>query len=446
MTATATVLIGIDVGTTFTKAAAVTLDGIEVGHAARPTPWRDVPTGAEAAPRALADTALAVARDAASGRRVVALGVCSMAETGVLLNGRGEPVAPAIAWHDTRGEEDEGALRAAFDFEDFARRTGLPERRLLSLVKLRGLLRSGVDGVRWLNVSEWVVRALGGVEAGELSLLSRTGFLDLEARGPWIEALEFAGAAPSLVPEVVAAGAPLGAATAPGIEGAVLTVGGHDHLCAAVGAGATADGDLFDSNGTAEALIAALPPPVSADDALRAVTGGVTTGWHVFGGRRSLVGGFLCGLTLRNVLDLLGVPRERREALARDALAAPPGAGGLRLADVTAPSAVLHGIARGASPARAWRAALEGTQEHAARIKGTIETIAGPTSRHVVAGGWTRDESYLAVKRAHLGALERPPVVEAGARGAALLAGIAAGIFESVADLPAPRDPAETAV
>jgi glycerol kinase len=35
-----------------------------------------------------------------------------------------------------------------------------------------------------------------------------------------------------------------------------------------------------------------------------------------------------------------------------------------------------------------------------------------------------------------LGAIEAPPVVEAGCRGAALLAGVAAGLFASADDLP----------
>jgi glycerol kinase len=38
--------------------------------------------------------------------------------------------------------------------------------------------------------------------------------------------------------------------------------------------------------------------------------------------------------------------------------------------------------------------------------------------------------------KARLGPLETPPVVEAGCRGAALLAGVAAGLFESADALP----------
>ena len=69
------------------------------------------------------------------------------------------------------------------------------------------------------------------------------------------------------------------------------------------------------------------------------------------------------------------------------------------------------------------------------------EEIAGPHRRIVVTGGWARDEAVRASK-ARLGAVEAPPVVEAGARGAALLAGVAAGLFASVDDLPSLRAPA----
>ncbi len=40
-------LVGVDVGTTMTKAAIVTADGEEVAWGSVPTPWYPVPTGAE---------------------------------------------------------------------------------------------------------------------------------------------------------------------------------------------------------------------------------------------------------------------------------------------------------------------------------------------------------------------------------------------------------------
>ena len=55
--------------------------------------------------------------------------------------------------------------------------------------------------MRWLSVGEWVVHRLGGEQVAELSLASRTGWLDLHARGWWDEALAWSGAPPGLLPE-----------------------------------------------------------------------------------------------------------------------------------------------------------------------------------------------------------------------------------------------------
>ena len=436
----AELLLGFDVGTSFCKAAVVTLDGAEAAHGAEPTPWKAVPTGAEVEPDALVAAALAAARRAlAAGPegRVVAVGVTSMAETGILLDEKGEPVAPSIAWHDWRGGEEAASLADDLGSERFTERTGLPPTRLCSLSKYRWLRRNhppAVHGRRWLNVSEWIVRALGGEDVAELSLASRTGFLDVPARAWWHEALEWAEAPAGLFPDPVAAGTPAGRVSGPRFpeaEGAVLTVAGHDHLAASVGAGATRDGDVFDSCGTAEALVRALEPPVSPEAVQRAVAGGVNVGWHVFGGRQALLGGFRSGLALRRFLNLLGADESGREELDRGALAVPAGVGGLTVVDPTEEVAALTGITWEASPAAVWRAALEAVAAYSAEILATIEGVAGPTERLVVTGGWARSEAFRAVKEATVGGFEQPPVVEAGARGAALLAGVAAGVYAS---------------
>ena len=106
-------LVGVDVGTTMTKAAVVTADGEEVSWGSVTTPWRPVPTGAELAPLAILDAvarAVSTALELAPPGPVVGLGVTSMAETVALLGSDGKPVAPAIAWHDTRGEEETADL------------------------------------------------------------------------------------------------------------------------------------------------------------------------------------------------------------------------------------------------------------------------------------------------------------------------------------------------
>jgi sugar (pentulose or hexulose) kinase len=439
-------LVGVDVGTTACKAAVVRAgDGAEVAHGAVPTPWTVVPSGAEVAPARLLDAALAATAEAlagAPGGQVVAAGVTSMAETGVLLDGHGRPLAPAIAWHDARGEAEAARLAADLGGERFSARTGLPVRPLFSIAKYAWLRANHPEvarAVRWLSVAEWVVHGLGGEQVAELSLASRTGLLDLERRAWWEEALAWAGATPGLLAGLVQAGSPAGRADGarlPRLAGAALTVAGHDHLSASVGAGATRPGDLFDSSGTAEALIRAVPPPVAPADVGRLVAAQVTVGWHVLPGQLALLGASRAGLALRRVLDLLGVDEEGRAALDRAAAAVPPGGGGLRVRDVFGERAAIEGIGANPTPAMAWRAALEAVAERAAELRGHIESVAGPSRRLVLAGGWARSPAARSVKRAVLGPFEWPPVAEAGARGAALLAGVAAGRYAGIGDLP----------
>ncbi|MBD0283767.1 MAG: hypothetical protein ICV69_16495, partial [Thermoleophilaceae bacterium] len=299
-------LLGIDVGTTYCKAAAVDVGGPAIAHARVFTPWRRVPTGAEIEPGRLVEAAATAAREAlerADGGRVVALGVTSMAETGALLDAGGNPVAPAIAWHDERGAREAEAFARILGEERFAVTTGLPATPLCTLSKYRWLRDNHAGGeraVRWLNVAEWVVRSFGGDEVGDLSLASRTGMLELDRRAPWPEALDWAGAPAGLLPEPVPSGSPAGrvSRTLEEARGAVLAVAGHDHLCAAVGAGAVREDDVFDSCGTAEAFVRSIPAPFPHERRLRAVAGGVTVGWHAIVGRQALLGAFEAGLVL----------------------------------------------------------------------------------------------------------------------------------------------------
>jgi sugar (pentulose or hexulose) kinase len=294
--------------------------------------------------------------------------------------------------------------------------------------------------VRWLGVAEWVVHGLGGEQVAELSLASRTGLLDLERRAWWEEARAWAGAPPRLLADLVQAGSPAGRAGGgrlPRLAGATLTVAGHDHLSASVGAGATRPGDMFDSCGTAEALIRAVPPPVAPDDVRRLVAAQVTVGWHVLPGRQALLGSSRAGLALKRFLGLLGVGDDQaREELDRAAAAVPAGSGGMTVRDMFGDRAALEGIGADPSPALVWRAALEVVAERAAELRTHIESVAGPSRRLVLAGGWARNPAARSVKRAVLGPFDWPQVTQAGARGAALLAGIAAGRYGGIDELP----------
>jgi sugar (pentulose or hexulose) kinase len=428
-----TLLLGLDAGTTAVKAAVFDAAGRELAHSRAATPWRIVPTGAELDPDELLAAALAAAREAvaaAGGGRVAAIGVAGMAETGVLLDAHGRPVVPSIAWHDTRGEAE--AERLARELPGYSARTGLPVRTMFTLVKYRWMRDHWPDtarGVRWLNMGEWIVLGLGGEPAAELSLASRTGLYDLHERRPWDEALAWAGAPPGLVPDAVPAGTPMGTTN----DGAVLTVGGHDHPAAAVGAGAAGDGDVLDSCGTAEAFVRATPP-LPPDRVARAVESGLTVGWHAVRDRQTLMAGVWSGSALERVLALVGAAPDDRDAIEAAALAVErEGKGGLvvhGLEGEPGDPLTIAGIGHDVSPGAAYHATLDAAGAAGAAVLARMAAVAGPADRLVVTGGWAAGAAAQAVKARRLGPFELSPGISQGARGAALAAGRAAGVIE----------------
>jgi hypothetical protein len=68
-----------------------------------------------------------------------------------------------------------------------------------------------------------------------------------------------------------------------------------------------------------------------------------------------------------------------------------------------------------------------------------MTAVAGPARRLVVTGGWAAGPAARAVKEHHLGPFEHSPALSTGARGAALAAGGAAGLWPLA---EAPRSPA----
>jgi sugar (pentulose or hexulose) kinase len=438
-------LVGLDVGTTSCKAVVMAPDGREVASGRAPTPWTTDAHGTRTEAEdlvAAARSALSNAVAAAPRGQIAGVGVASMAESGVLLGADGDAVAPVIAWHDTRDRAETDDLRAGLGGE-FSVRTGLPLRQQWSLTKHRWQLdhdETAARAVRRLGVAEFVVHALGGDPVSEQSLASRTGWLDLSRRDWWDEALAWSGATRSLLPELVACGEPVGTAhdhwDVPGLAGATLTVAGHDHQAAAIGADAARLHAELDSCGTAEAFVRTVPPGLPASD-IRALTdSGITVGWHALPEHWCLLGATRGGLVLQRMLALLGRGRAELPALDAAALDAEPGA--LSVTGADGSEIGLRHVGDDVDPARVWRAALNAAVEAGRDIHDAMTRASGTHQDLVVTGGWAHSTGVLTLKRRALGELRIPQVGEAGARGAALLAGSAAGVYATPADYPRP--------
>ncbi|MEI2776844.1 MAG: FGGY family carbohydrate kinase [Tetrasphaera sp.] len=435
-------LAGIDAGTTSIKALLLTPDGTEVALGRAPTRWEATQFGAETSAEHVRDAALAALADAlrqCPEDRIAAVGVASMAESGVLTDDSDTPLGPVIAWHDHRDEAELADLIATIGGDRFCATTGLPLWTLWSLTKYRWLtthLPQVRETTRRYHVAEWIVRSLGGERASELSLASRTGWLDLHRATAWPESLEWSGAPRFVLADLVSAGTPLGRAATTGdlaaLNGAVLTVAGHDHQVAAVALGCHRPGAEFDSCGTAEALCRTAQPGLAQDVVLQLTRRGVTVGWHAAPNRWCLLGATQGGLLLGKVMSALGVEPGVLAQLDRAAATAPDRPGAVTLG----PTASDITIDAQATPGEVWRAATRAVTRQATELAAALSAASGPRSSLSVAGGWTHSAALMTAKSAGAEHLRLADTPEAGCRGAAIFAGLAAGAYASLDEAP----------
>jgi sugar (pentulose or hexulose) kinase len=471
---TTTIVLGLDVGSTNVKALATTADGEQLHHTSAATPWVSLPGGrTEMAAGALVEVVSGLLwrciRELEAGHgpvQVAGIGVSGMAESGALLDAAGRVAAPVMAWFDLRGGDEIAATPASFRAE-FPRRTGLPVSALASVAKLLHLRRTGIglDGRTWLNVPELVVHALGGERVRELSLSSRTGLLDQDDATCWPQALEVVGVDAAFLPPPVYAGDRCGSAGGRAVlgdsawdlpaqvAGATLTVAGHDHLVAAVAAGAVGPGQLYDSMGTAEALVRVLESPLPPDARERLAGLGINALRHVVRDRSMILVGTRSGLLLRRVLQLVGVTDAAgRAALDRAVMALPIGGGpaarSLEIRGARNDDGVLEvrAVGDGLSPAVFFAAALEHGTQVCLDLLAEMDREVGPPDRTLVSGGWSRMECVRRSRSSVLPQVTFSPRSEETAFGAALFgAYAAAGSVDGAGPLPDFADTFRTA-
>lgn len=443
-------VVGIDAGTTRVKALAVDLAGAVIAEAALPTPWQRSGAEAQMDPDELIDVVsnvleqLTRAPEWPQAARVIGIGVTSMAEAGVLIGPHARPVAPAIAFHDPRGRSD--AIKEAIDRETFHGHVGMRLNNKPSVAKILWLQENvpGADSATcYLSIAEWIVHRLGGERVSEISLVSRTGLFDVVERKPWQATLDLVG---DLLPgPVTVAGDVCGQATnvPPAMRGAVLTATGMDHQSAAFACGAATTGALFDSMGTAEALLRFAPGPMPREELVRLAERDVAVLWSVIPDHVCVLGALVTGLSLERIRHLLGAETlEQRAALAANALECDSGE--LSLGEVGHTGLSIIGVDDDASPGALWRASVEHLTELGTELLDFMEAASAPRSGTVLAGGWVHDAMVLQAKRAAIGDFTVSEVNEAGALGASMFAAIASGAMARPAADNTPRWPNAT--
>jgi xylulokinase len=293
------------------------------------------PEGTEVHPDAWWAALQAAIADTGGLPDVSAIAVAGQQHGMVVLDDQGEVIRPALLWNDTRSAAAATALIDEFGAEELARRTGSVPVASFTATKLRWLRDAEPENAArvaavalphdWLT---WRLRGFGpGAESpngADLAQLT-TDRSDASGTSYWSpasgeydrELLIAALGHDAVLPRV------LGPAESPGVttDGVLLGAGAGDNAAAALGLGASV-GDVVVSIGTSGTVFGV------TDSAAADPSGAVAGFADAAGAFLPLVATLNAARILDAVAGLLGADHDE---LARLALAAPPGAGGLVL-------------------------------------------------------------------------------------------------------------------
>jgi xylulokinase len=433
-------LAGIDIGTTNCKVGVYRTSGERVAQVSRPTG----DDGGAVVAGVLEDLTACVER---AGAGPAAVGITSMAESGVALDGGLRPLHSLLRWDDPGGDREARLVDLEIGRAVLFERTGVHLAAKTPLARWLWLRRNRpgiLDAMRvWVNAADLVATVLIGAPVTDRTLAGRTGALNQRTGAYDENLLGVSGVRPGQLPRITSGVAGTMPKAMGGLSaGTPVVVAGHDHLVAAYAAGARKPGATVDSLGTAEAVVTVS----DTVPAVERVATGLSWNRHVDGRHWALVSGFPGSGRLVNWASerLLGAGPERFDELVRSVhrptgivvepylsgRAAPAPDPGRRLA--------LHGVTEAHGPAELAVAVLEGACYH---VRWMAEAQAAGSC--VVLGGPSRNDCWMRIKAEVMPRpVRRCVIADAAGAGAALLAGAAIGLEPAV--LPTvelPRDP-----
>jgi xylulokinase len=294
-------------------------------------------------------------------------------------------------------------------------------------------------------MEDYVIFKLTGEYATDYSMAGRTMAFDVKRKSWSEEIFGAAGVDPGIMPPAYPSGTPVGkvtekAAKETGLNpGTIVATGGHDHGCGALSAGVFDEGSILNSIGTAEALITVLNSPVLADEVCDR---SISVYHHPASGRYQAHGGlYFSGGSLDWAIGRLGMEKGGAEAYAeamRLASSAEVGSNGLfYLPHLRGASRDPHsrgayvGLLSSHTRDDILRATIEGLCFELKDFVVSFENFFNLNITKIVAiGGATASDFWMQTKSDVTGCpIEVPGIEEATSLGAAILAGIASGLY-----------------
>ena len=450
-------LLSLDQGTTSSRATLFTPEGVALGSAARTFAQHyPKPGWVEHDPQEIWEGELACLKEVLAAISVPAssiagIGITNQRETTVVWErATGRPLHRAIVWQDRRTAELTESLKREGMEALIRERTGLLLDPYFSASKLAWLLEH-VEGLRaraergeicFGTIDSWLIFRLTGGRSHvtDLSNASRTLLFNIRTLAWDDDLLRLFGVPRAMLPEVLLSAASFGHTSAEitGAEIAITGVAG-DQQAALFGQGCLLPGMAKATFGTgAFVIMNSGAVPATGEGVL------TTIAWQLPGEavQYALEGSiFIAGAAiewLKEGLGLIGSAAEV-EALARSV----PDTGGVyfvpALSGLGTPywdpyaRGVIAGLTRGSNRAHLARAALEAIAFQTVDAIRAMEKASGIGLRELrVDGGAARNDLLLELQADFLGApVLRPRCTEITSLGAALLAGIGAGVMDT---------------
>ena len=388
---------------------------------------------------------------------IAAIGITNQRETTVVWDRRtGVPIVHAIVWQDRRTAEFCDQLKAAGHAPDILQKTGLVIDAYFSGSKIRWLL-DHVPGAReraergelaFGTIDSWLVWNLtGGTEhLTDASNASRTMLYNLYT-GDWDDELcQLLGVPRSMLPKVCDS-SQVYAQSQASLLGAAVPIAGiaGDQQAALFGQACFKPGMAKNTYGTGCFMLMNIgsEPRISTHQLL------TTVAWQRGGQREYALEGsvFMAGAVVQWLRDGLGIIQSSSEV---EALAASvPDSGDVYLvpafAGLGAPDwdqyarGSIVGLTRGSTKAHIARAALEGIAFQVADVLNAMKQDSHTEIRELrVDGGACTNNLMMQFQADILGVpVLRPKVIETTALGAAYLAGLAVGHWQSPSQVEA---------
>ena len=258
--------IGLDVGTTGCKATVIDAGGNVKSYAYQeyapiiPAKGRaelDVNVVWEGAKKVLSEAA------AKSGETIDVVTVATFGEVFALLDDKDRIIANAILYTDERGTQEEADIAEKISGKALYDISGVPLSSMYSLAKLLWVKKhtSDYDNAKYIMLmGDFITYRMTGERQINYSLASRTSMLDVRAKSWSTDVADRFGIDTGKFSQPTQPGQIVGKLRADvageiGISrDAVLVVGAHDQICAALGAGVLKEGDCVDGMGTSECI------------------------------------------------------------------------------------------------------------------------------------------------------------------------------------------------